>query len=112
MEKNIELNGLDDVKLFNLAVSNKNVIKEFIIAGDSANCGFYEHPCSFVKEKISIQTIAIDNLLEYTLTPIIIKIDVDGHELSVLDGMEQLFKICGRRPHFYLSRSKNDLLIM
>jgi hypothetical protein len=44
-------------------------------------------------EKIAIEMTEIENLLKYTPnTPIIIKIAVEGHELSVLDNFEKLLK--------------------
>ncbi|MDQ1255379.1 MAG: hypothetical protein QG646_4665, partial [Euryarchaeota archaeon] len=57
-------------------------------------CGSYEHLLSFAMEKIAIEMTEIENLLKYTSnTPIIIKIAVEGHELSVLDNFEKLLKI-------------------
>lgn len=74
LKRNIELNRLDNVKLFSYTVSEKNENKESFNAYHSGIHGLYKH------------------LLDYTLIPIIIKVAVEGYELSVLNDLEKLLR--------------------
>ena len=93
LKKNIERNGLNNVKLYNMAVSDRDGVGDFIIAEHSDNCGFYDHPLTRSLEKVQIRTTALDSLVkDVPEQHAIVKIDVEGHEISVLKGMSNLLR--------------------
>ncbi len=93
LRKNFELNGLDKRSAYNMAVSNKDGINNFNIAAHSSHCGFYQHHLSKTVETIPINTASINNFLrEIPEVPIVVKIDTEGHELNVLEGMSNILE--------------------
>ena len=88
LKKNLELNRLRNVEAYNLAISNKNEIKQFNITEASDSCGFYQHRLTQTVKEIEVQTVALDNFLkDVPKVTTVIKIDTEGHEISVLEGM-------------------------
>ena len=82
--KNIRLNGLeeDQIKAFNVALSDENKEKYITFDGDMAN--------SIGKgKKIRIKFRTLDS---YKIKPDIIKIDVEGFEVNVLRGAIKTIK--------------------
>ena len=58
--------------------------------------GIFKKKLNFTKNKISYNTLAIsiDNLMSLNLInyPKLIKIDVDGNEIEILNGLNTIFK--------------------
>jgi FkbM family methyltransferase len=93
LKRNVKLNKLKNVEIFNLAVSNREEIKEFNITEASDSSSFYTHPFVKTLKTKKIKSISLDNLLKNNpKAPTIIKIDTDGHELCVLEGMRNVIK--------------------
>jgi len=88
LNKNILENKFDQIKTYNLAISNFSGEKEFNVTEASDSSGFYNHPNTKTFEKRLIKTETIDNLFEKEKIDII-KIDVEGDEINVLEGMKK-----------------------
>jgi FkbM family methyltransferase len=92
MEANIHQNGFSQIiQSHNLALSNEN--KEgYLLAGK--RFGTYQSGGASVSSKgeMKISQVRGDELIKYTDDIIAIKIDVEGFELSVLQGIENLIK--------------------
>lgn len=89
LKENIRLNGLKNVKAYPTALSNKTGTQKF----------YYYEPMkqivSFPTSKvISIKTRTLDSYMKSLpmnrYTDIFIKLDVEGHEIEVLDGGKTL----------------------
>lgn len=91
INKNIVINGLNNVTVNNLAVSDKN---EFIRipVEEKPNPGLVIN--SQLNEKyIEVKSIDLDHFIqEKNIKPDFIKIDVEGAEWNVLNGMKQLLQ--------------------
>jgi len=86
---NLKLNNVNHVEAYDLAVSNKDEIKILKVTEASDSCGFYAHPKMATLKFIEVKAIALDSLLkEIPDVPTTIKIDTEGHELWVLEGMK------------------------
>ena len=95
LKRNVALNQVSNTELHNLAVSNKDGLRRFKVAEASDSSGFYEHPLAKTCKEIEVRTICLDNFLKETpKVPIIIKIDTEGYEPYVLQGMKKLLKDC------------------
>ena len=92
MKANIHQNGFSEIiQIHNLALSNEN--KEgYLLAG--TRFGTYQSGGASVSSEgeMKISQVRGDDLIKYTDDIIAIKIDVEGFELSVLQGIENLIK--------------------
>ena len=89
--KNLDLNHLDRDLAINKAVSNKNGQARFNISTASDNSSFILHPATPILRQIDVQVTTLgDEYLLHALGPILIKIDTEGHEIEVLEGMEKI----------------------
>jgi FkbM family methyltransferase len=89
LKQNIELNNIQNVELYNLAVSDQNEVRKFKITEASDSCSFYDHTLSSTIEEIEIKTLTLDSIFTNPVdVEILVKIDAEGHEISILDGME------------------------
>jgi FkbM family methyltransferase len=92
LKRNADLNEFPNINAHKLAVSDKNETHEFKIAEASDLSGFYDPISGTIVNEITVETIALDQFLdnEYHNRPAMIKIDVEGHEINVLNGMKDL----------------------
>jgi FkbM family methyltransferase len=90
LKRNVALNQLKNTELHNLAISDSDGLRKFNVAEASDSCGFYEHPLAKTCKEIQVKTVCLDNFLKKTpKVPTIIKIDTEGHEVHVLQGMRK-----------------------
>ena len=90
LKKNAHDNKMDSIiEPINIAVSDEKGNVEFNITWASDSAGFYEHPNAEVIRKISVETDSIDNRLKKVKDISFIKIDTEGHEIHVLNGMKK-----------------------
>jgi FkbM family methyltransferase len=85
LTKNVKRNGLKNVSLLNLALSNQIGKKDFYIQKIASRSSFYPPNLiteDYAKTRVKVQTL--DNLINTNVD--IMKIDVEGAELSVLEG--------------------------
>lgn len=89
LRRKVELNNLRNVELHNLALSDKSETRQLNVTEASECCGFYEHPLAKSIKKIQVDAVALDDFLgRLPNGAITLKVDVEGHELSVLEGMK------------------------
>jgi FkbM family methyltransferase len=91
LKRSIHLNGLDkSCRCTNIAADSKEGVATFHMSrhsGHNSLCGLIG-----AKEEaaIEVRTATLDTLLEGTKRVDVVKIDVQGAELDVLDGMKQV----------------------
>ena len=91
LEKNIQINGYNNVILEKKAVSNKLGKSTLYVNENSA--GSSMHKPNNVVNQIYVDLITLDNYFEVnTITPDFIKIDIEGYELNALKGMESILQ--------------------
>jgi FkbM family methyltransferase len=89
VSSNATLNGFN-VELHNAAFSNSSGRIKFEITEASDNCGLTGHPNSPTVSVIDIAAITGDDLAVTPNQKLVVKIDIEGHELSALQGIEQV----------------------
>lgn len=91
LKKNVELNNLSNVKLYNLAVAETN--GNGILHLCENNRGMHRiYPSNWCKEGTTdIQTVRIDDIIQEAD---FIKMDIEGAELGALKGMTKLLQTC------------------
>ncbi|WP_200531423.1 FkbM family methyltransferase [Halorubrum sp. LN27] len=94
LRENIELNNISNVEIRKEALSNTNGTANLAIAGSDA-AGEGAHTLSTENETntITVSTIRGDDLKGIP-APDVMKIDVEGSELSVLRGMNEMLEQC------------------
>jgi FkbM family methyltransferase len=83
-----------NLSIFNVAVSNKTELVGMVVpenSPESKNSNYYRAHISNNSNALSILSISIDSL-NITHSIKFVKIDVEGHEIYVLKGMENLIK--------------------
>ncbi len=91
LQRNIDLNPVEDVRLFNVAVSDHEGRRAFNITEASDSCGFYPHPLTRTIRQVDAEAVCLDAYRDVIGDrPVIIKVDTEGHELHVLRGAEKL----------------------
>jgi FkbM family methyltransferase len=89
----LKLNSLQSIcKIFNIALSNKEGTAEIFLAGTGTSINKKFQGRQFPSRRVPMQKL--DNLVtQENLFPAdFLKIDVEGHELAVLQGAEQSIK--------------------
>jgi FkbM family methyltransferase len=92
--RHVAMNGLDNVRLFRAAVSNRATQQEFIVpaAGAPFNHLRYEdEPVTAGENIISIETLVLDKLVSdgRIRPPQLVKVDVEGHGAKAVAGALQ-----------------------
>ena len=90
LRRNTARNGSGNVAIHNVAASGETGRRTFNITGSSDSNGFYHHPLTHTVETFEVETVRLDDLIEGPVDAV--KIDVEGAELEVLDGMERLLQ--------------------
>ena len=93
LRRNVKLNQLENVEVHNTALSNKNETRRFNITEASECSGFHEHPFAKVYKVVKLEAVTLDSLIkEVPKVPVIIKVDTEGHEIRVLEGMDEILR--------------------
>jgi len=86
LKKNVQLNSLNNVRVYKKALSDSKIQSDF----------FYYEPMQMIvsfktAEKIKVTTDTLDNILkkEAIADNIFVVLDVEGHEVNVLKGMKE-----------------------
>lgn len=94
LQKNIDLNGATKVHPRQVAVSVMKGEVDFLVAGTHSGTNAIAsttiHPSTIYSHARRVQTEALDGMFDFKSITIAMKIDVEGHELSVLTGATQL----------------------
>tara|TARA_R110002096_G_scaffold94635_6_gene212941 strand:- start:37631 stop:38587 length:957 start_codon:yes stop_codon:yes gene_type:complete len=90
LKKNLILNGYDDIEVISGAVSDKDGAEKFYLS-EFSNLNTF-HPTGsgekFVSgETIDVKTYSVVTLAEKYGAPDLIRMDVEGHEVEVINGM-------------------------
>jgi FkbM family methyltransferase len=92
-KKNVEINNLENIELFSLAVTNSNHNSVDFYEAPTEKFGTGSISPQFQSTPIRVKTITIDSILnDQELAKVsFMKIDVEGYEAEVFEGASGLF---------------------
>lgn len=92
LNQNVQVNKLESlIRTFDYAASDENGEAVFNIPWASDSAGFYNHPNAETIRRQKVITKKIDDVIMDSKVHII-KIDTEGHELGVLNGLKRTLK--------------------
>ena len=90
LKKNIILNGYENnIFAKRLAISNKTGKATLYLSGQSNLSSLSRHSKTVTGRKEEVDTMTVDEYLEDKKTPNMYKMDIEGHEVQVLNGMHK-----------------------
>ena len=92
LREGLQRNGVEDrVEVLAVAASDRAGREAFHLAAASDNCGFHPHPGVASLGTVEVETATLDALLAGRpgARRMLLKIDVEGHELAVLAGARE-----------------------
>ncbi len=93
LKRSTQALGVRNVEFYQVAAAAADGTAPFNISAAADNCGFSPHPAAPPLRQVEVRTARLDSLLaDQAPCPAAIKIDVEGHELQVLAGMESTLK--------------------
>jgi FkbM family methyltransferase len=102
LRRNLELNELSAIRCHEKAASNRVGQAQFQKSRAADNSSFQTHPEVPRLAEIEVETLTLATLLDSRdAAPLLVKIDTDGHEIPILEGLEDS-----------LSRSQDVTLIV
>jgi FkbM family methyltransferase len=92
LQKNLALNDVN-ARTFQIALSDFSGTSNFQVSEQSSQSGFIANPDEEILKEIEVNVDKLDHYLDSIPTgPVIIKMDTEGHELRVLNGMRNLLE--------------------
>lgn len=93
LQKNVQINNYGNIELFNLAIGDKNCVREFILSKYSNLGTFCEGlnlKSSGKRKPVLVQTL--DSFLQNKRKPDFVRMDVEGFEFEILKGAMKTLK--------------------
>ncbi|HLO85280.1 MAG TPA: FkbM family methyltransferase [Nostocaceae cyanobacterium] len=105
-QRNLVLNGCNNVQLYHAAVFSKSHEQVAIYLGSHLNDSIYSQN-STDTPAFNINTLALDDFINFTgLVPNLVKMDIEGAEFDAIKGM--LNTISHHQPHLILETQPSD----
>jgi FkbM family methyltransferase len=91
LQRTVRLNGMSDVcRCINIALSSSEGLATFHVSGRYGHNSLYRLGDEEEKSKMQVRTATFDSALHEAQRIDVVKIDVEGAELEVLQGMKQV----------------------
>jgi FkbM family methyltransferase len=96
LEANVSLNELDNVRIFRLALGEREDHVPLQVASDPAFSSLHRPYLGSTAKTLSIRMSRLDRIWSECGRPFVtlVKVDVEGAELGVLEGSEDLLRSC------------------
>lgn len=92
LRRNLSLNGIS-AEVHAAAVSNVSGRAEFQVSEASDSSGFVANPAAGEARRMQTDVVRLDDLFDRIgVGPVLVKIDVEGNEIRVLEGMERIIR--------------------
>lgn len=89
LKKNISLNNLRNVEVYDLALSNRKGTAKLYTGKASNLHSMYQGQSQEKKSYVEVNTLTLDGFLEDKKPITFLRMDIEGHEVEVIDGMKK-----------------------
>jgi FkbM family methyltransferase len=90
LRRSVYLNDFRNVEIHALAAGKERAQRAFHVTGSSDSHGFYHHPNTATLQTIEVTQTPLDEIIHGRVD--FVKIDVEGAEIEVLEGMTRILK--------------------
>lgn len=107
LNKSVVENGFESiVEVEELAISDQDGTRDFNVAGSSNLHSFHDHSLdpglkdtdNITDESIPVKTVELETYLENRRQPDLLRMDVEGHEVTILNSIARIAKSSSWRP--------------
>jgi FkbM family methyltransferase len=107
LNKSVKENGFEPiVEVEELAISDQDGTRDFNVAGSSNLHSFHDHSLdpglkgtdNITDESIPVKTVELETYLENKRQPDLLRMDVEGHEVEILNSIARIAKTSSWRP--------------
>jgi len=92
LQKNIALNPYQNIiEPYNIAIGNKSGTAKLYFSNEHNLCNML---ASETSDFVEVKTITLDDFVADKKTPDLIRMDIEGYEYYVLDGMKKILQKC------------------
>ncbi len=107
LKKNIELNGVKNIKVFKAAMGKEKKDAEIHISNQSNRSTFVTRAGTVYIKKEKVEMTTVDDFVsEQQISPDFIRMDVEGYEKEIIQGMR---KILLHRPKLFIEIHPNEI---
>jgi len=90
LKKNVEVNDYKQVEVFEMAIGDKQAVKEIFLSNKSNLATFCENQdLDMTGERKKVKVQSLDGFLKGRKQPQMVRMDVEGYEFEILQGMKQ-----------------------
>ena len=108
LERNIRLNGYENIEVFELAIGDKNGMGEIMVSELRNRSSMVASGMSYIYSS-PIEIVMLDTFLQGKRHPDIIKMDVEGYEYEIIRGCKEL--LASGRPLKIFMELHFDILL-
>ena len=114
LEKNVEINNIKNIELFNFAIGSSNDVRELGISKESVCCRLYENDLDMEIMKVQGKTLN-DLIREKQIKKIdFIKIDCEGAEYEIFESLDdanfEKIKLLAMEIHYLNGKNPFELI--
>lgn len=91
LKHNVALNNLENTQVFNMAIGDKDGSLDLFIGRASNWASAFKTPIN-IDQKINVQCQRLDTFLKDKGKVDLVRMDVEGYETKIVDGMEETLK--------------------
>ncbi len=93
LNKNIGANAYGNIEVFEKAIGDKSCEKEIFLSNKSNLSTFCNNKAlDMTGEKRKVKVLTLDQFLKGKKSPQLVRMDIEGYEFEILQGMEQTMK--------------------
>ena len=96
LKRNVQMNGLKNVKVFSLAIGDKDGAGKLNISRKSNWCSMSGEKSELFVDSVEVAVVSVDSFIKDRARPDFIRMDVEGFEYEIIKGMRKLMASDGR----------------
>ncbi len=93
LKRNVELNTLQNVKMFRLAAGSEHTKATIHVASAGNLSSFVRRGSTAYTKEEEVEIVKVDDFVaEHRITPRLVRMDIEGYESEVIEGMQETLR--------------------